>query len=254
MPAQTAGGTYKWVGQGKMKPVTNAQYASVTLAFAKASGIIVLTEELVRLSTPSAETAVRDELVKGRTLPRHAVRGFHGGCGRERQSGLNHERCDRHSGFSGNDGSGTHRHRGSPRRNGGSRLSAQRARHPNERVAGVQSRLGLNAVGRRSSPASPLPAERCSVFRSLLPVSRRADHRRPRSVDPHCGRKWVEIDISREASIQLDSAPTDPPDATAVLTSLWQANLVGLRVERYITWGKARTTAVDRITSVAYAP
>jgi HK97 family phage major capsid protein len=67
MPAQTAGGTYKWVGQGKMKPVTNAQYASVTLSFAKASGIIVLTEELVRLSTPSAEAAVRDELVKGIT-------------------------------------------------------------------------------------------------------------------------------------------------------------------------------------------
>jgi hypothetical protein len=64
----------------------------------------------------------------------------------------------------------------------------------------------------------------------------------------------VEVDISREASVYLDSAPTDPPDATAVLTSLWQANLVGLRVERYITWGKARSTAVDRITSVAYAP
>jgi hypothetical protein len=38
-----------------------------------------------------------------------------------------------------------------------------------------------------------------------------------------------------------------------VLTSLWQANLVGLRVERFITWGKARSTAVDRITSAAYA-
>jgi hypothetical protein len=62
------------------------------------------------------------------------------------------------------------------------------------------------------------------------------------------------VDISREASVYLDSAPTDPPDATAVLTSLWQANLVGLRVERYITWGKARSTAVDRITGVAYAP
>ncbi len=66
-PAQTAGGTYKWVGQGKMKPVTNAQYAAVTLGFAKASGIIVLTEELVKLSTPSAEAAVRDEMVKGVT-------------------------------------------------------------------------------------------------------------------------------------------------------------------------------------------
>jgi hypothetical protein len=62
----------------------------------------------------------------------------------------------------------------------------------------------------------------------------------------------VEIDISREASLSLDSAPTDPADATAVYTSLWQANLVALRVERWITWGKARSTAVDRITSAAY--
>jgi hypothetical protein len=64
----------------------------------------------------------------------------------------------------------------------------------------------------------------------------------------------VEIDISREASLQLDSAPTDPVDATATLTSLWQANLVALRVERWITWGKARSTSVDRITGVAYVP
>lgn len=62
----------------------------------------------------------------------------------------------------------------------------------------------------------------------------------------------IEIDISREASLQMDSAPADPPDATTVYTSLWQMNLVGLRVERFITWGKARSTAVDRIHTVAY--
>ena len=48
------------------------------------------------------------------------------------------------------------------------------------------------------------------------------------------------------------AAPVEPSDATTVLTSLWQANLVGIRAERFITWGKARSTAVDRITSAAY--
>jgi hypothetical protein len=62
----------------------------------------------------------------------------------------------------------------------------------------------------------------------------------------------IEIDASEEASVEMDSVPTDPADATTVLTSFWQHNLVGLRVERMITWGKARSTAVDRITSVAY--
>src|SRR6185436_17860982 len=65
VPAQTTGGTYGWVGQNKPKPVTKADYATVTLTFAKAAGIIVLSEELVRLSTPSAEQLVREEMIAG---------------------------------------------------------------------------------------------------------------------------------------------------------------------------------------------
>jgi hypothetical protein len=42
----------------------------------------------------------------------------------------------------------------------------------------------------------------------------------------------VVLDNSRQASLQLDDAPTD--GATNV-TSLWQSNLVGLRAERW--WG-----------------
>jgi hypothetical protein len=65
----------------------------------------------------------------------------------------------------------------------------------------------------------------------------------------------VEIDMSREASVQMSDTP-DPlesVDAETVMVSLWQANLVGLRAERFINWKKARSTSVDRIHTVAYA-
>jgi hypothetical protein len=55
----------------------------------------------------------------------------------------------------------------------------------------------------------------------------------------------VSIDVSREASLQMDSAPMNPPDATVVFQSLWQMNCVGLRAERTINWKKARTGSVQ---------
>jgi hypothetical protein len=55
----------------------------------------------------------------------------------------------------------------------------------------------------------------------------------------------VTIDASREASVQMDSAPDNPSLATTVLTSFWQNNLIGLRAERFINWKKARTGSVQ---------
>jgi hypothetical protein len=60
------------------------------------------------------------------------------------------------------------------------------------------------------------------------------------------------IDVSREASLQMDSAPASPADATTVLVSLWQHNMIGLRCERFATWARARATSVAYITGAAY--
>ena len=57
VPAQTAGGTYGWVGEAKPKPVTKLAFSSETLGISKVAGIIVLTEELVRLSQPVGRSA-----------------------------------------------------------------------------------------------------------------------------------------------------------------------------------------------------
>ena len=62
----------------------------------------------------------------------------------------------------------------------------------------------------------------------------------------------VTIDASREASLQMDSAPMSPADATVVMVSLWQNNLVGLRAERFVNWKRAHAQAVKYLTAVSY--
>lgn len=46
----------------------------------------------------------------------------------------------------------------------------------------------------------------------------------------------VEISVSNAAAIQMDSAPISPPDATVVIRSLWQDNLIGYRLERFLNF------------------
>jgi hypothetical protein len=48
----------------------------------------------------------------------------------------------------------------------------------------------------------------------------------------------VQIDVSREATLQMDSAPDSPPTASTVMYSLFQNNGVAIRAERYINWAK----------------
>lgn len=62
IPSQVTGGDGYWTGQGKAKPLTKFEFGDVKLGFNKVANIAVLTEELLRLSNPSAEVLVRDAL------------------------------------------------------------------------------------------------------------------------------------------------------------------------------------------------
>jgi HK97 family phage major capsid protein len=59
---QTSGGAGYWVGEGAGKPLTKFDFSDVELRWAKVANIAVLTDELVRMSSPSAELLVRDSL------------------------------------------------------------------------------------------------------------------------------------------------------------------------------------------------
>lgn len=67
IPMQTGGSTINWVGEAAAKPVGELAFDTLTLGINKVAGIVVLTDELVKLSTPSAEQFVRDDLLKQTT-------------------------------------------------------------------------------------------------------------------------------------------------------------------------------------------
>jgi hypothetical protein len=66
------------------------------------------------------------------------------------------------------------------------------------------------------------------------------------------GDAGVEFDMSRNATIQMNSTPDNPTVASTVEVSLWQADLVGLRTVRYVNWKRARTSAVQYVGPTAY--
>jgi HK97 family phage major capsid protein/HK97 family phage prohead protease len=61
---QTSGGSAQWVGEGQSKPLTKFDFGTIELRWSKLAAISVLTDELVRTSTPSAELLVRDSLAE----------------------------------------------------------------------------------------------------------------------------------------------------------------------------------------------
>jgi hypothetical protein len=60
------------------------------------------------------------------------------------------------------------------------------------------------------------------------------------------------IDLSDQASVQMESAPDSPVTASTVQVSLWQNNLTAWRVVRPINWKLRRTGAVGVLTGVNY--
>jgi hypothetical protein len=53
-----------------------------------------------------------------------------------------------------------------------------------------------------------------------------------------------DVSISNQAAIEMDSTPADPPTAATVITSLYQRNLFGVRVLRWLAYLRAQTGAV----------
>lgn len=60
---QDGAATAYWVGQSKSIPVTKADFSDVTLSRLKVAALAVISKELLRDSSPSAELLVRDALV-----------------------------------------------------------------------------------------------------------------------------------------------------------------------------------------------
>jgi len=226
----------------------------VTVPFAKAAGIIVLTEELVRLSTPSAEATVREEMIAGMGafLDTQLVDPAVAAVANVNPASItNGAATAAASGVTG----------AAARADLAARVATFTAANiPLDGSVWLMSDsnafglgLSLNALGQPLFPG--MSRDGGSIMGIPVIVSNNVGNRVILVHAPSilfADEGGVQIDVSREASIQMDSAPSNPSDATTVLVSLWQRNLVGLRAERMITWIRARTAAVTYISAASY--
>jgi HK97 family phage major capsid protein len=259
MPRQTGGSSVGWVGQGKPKPVSELAFDSVSLGFAKISGIVVLTEELVRFSSPAAEAVVRGDLIE-------TVAGF------QDQQFIDPDVAAVANVSPASPLNGT-----SPVTSSGSTVAQvtndvkelmQKFVTANISLLGgvwvMNPRTALALSMLRTSQdvfAFPTINVNGGTFFGLPVITSNSVPIAGTSGNPtiivllapsdilFADEGGVTIDVSREASLQMDSAPSSGAQS---LVSLWQNNLVGLRAERFVNYLKRRAAAAQYIDAVTY--
>jgi Phage capsid family len=62
----------------------------------------------------------------------------------------------------------------------------------------------------------------------------------------------VELDTSRQADLQMESAPTNPATAAVVSIGLWQRNMIALRAERTFAYAPGRPNTLASLSGVSW--
>lgn len=264
VPRQTGGATVDWVGESSVKPLTSLAFDSITLGHAKVAGIIPLSDELIRFSSPSAEMIVRNDLAA-------AIAAF-----------LDVEFIDPTNAAVTNVSPAAITYGATSVTATGTTAATLRADintlmatfltnnlNPANAFWVMTQRQALaislmvNSLGQPQFPGigmngGTLVGLPVIVSESVPSVG---------SSPTDGGRivlaiaseilvaddGQVTIDVSNEASLQMDTSPDSPTTASTVLVSLWQRNMTAFRAERFINWTLRRSTAVAYINYAKYA-
>jgi HK97 family phage major capsid protein/HK97 family phage prohead protease len=248
---QTSGGEGYWVGEGAPKPLTKFDFNDVELRWAKVANIAVLTDELVRMSTPSAELLVRDSLAQA-LIARLDV-DF---VSPSKAAVSNVSPASITNGVTAVPASGTDydAFKVDAKTMMGNFIAANIPL--SDGVWIMQSTQALafslmqNALGQAEFPGMTMSGG------TLLGLPVIVSQHVPSGVVVLAAASeiyladdgQVMIDTSREATLMMDSDPT----GTAT-RSMFQMNEIAIRAERYINWAKRRSAAVQLITGAAYA-
>lgn len=265
VPRQTAGSSVNWIGEAKAKPLSALAFDSLSLTWAKIAGIVPVSEELIRFSNPSAEALIQNDLAASivalmdrdfidptKTLQAGiSPASITNGTTPVIATGVTEAamRTDIKTLFS------RFLSNGISVANATWIMTEQQAMAIGLMVTslgqpsypGISARggefLGLpvvtseNVLGSTGSPGSFAANIILAVPSEIL----LADD------------GGVNIDVSREASVQMDTAPDSPVTAATITVSFWQHNMVGIKAERYVNWLKRRAAAAAYISNSAYA-
>lgn len=264
---QTSGGTGYWVGEGKPKPLTKFDFAPMTLGYTKLANIAVVTQEAARFSTPSLEGLVRDGLAKA-IIARMDI-DF---VDPDKAAVVGVSPASITNGVAAIPAGGTTAE--DFRADMAALFAAFLADNQDPTTATLimpsSIAMGLsmmtNALGQPEFPGMAMEGGSymgvpvvASQYLATLGTTGGIVILVNASDILLADDGSVEVDVSREASLEMSDTPTQNGAAgTGVvgssLVSLWQNNLIGLRAERFVNWKRRRDEAVQWLDNVAYAP
>lgn len=240
IPGMASGSVAAWVGDGAPKPATNPTFNSVTIGHHKLAGIIVRTDDLLKLASPAADQMLRDDLIEAcatlidntfiDTAPETDTR----------PAGVLHgaTKID-HTGV------------------GVAQYNADLAAL---RKTFISNNLSLNGAQyvmsetRASDMAELRDALGNPYYRGMdAPSGSKTLHGLPvieseTAADVIALIKPSELYLADDGAVEVafsDQATIDMGSTT--LVNLWQQNMTAIRAERHITWSKRRVTAAAYI-------
>jgi HK97 family phage major capsid protein len=257
---QSSGGAGYWVGEGNAKPLTKFDFSRTTMQPLKVANIAILTMEAVRDSSPSADALVRDQLVAA--LAERMDIDFidpDKAAGTDSPASITNGVAEISS-----TGSDADAIRADVRALWAPFIAANNAPTTAVYIMSATTALALslmqNALGQSEFPGITING---GTFLGI-----------PVIVSEHLANNGgsaggvvalvnandiyfsdeggFQVDLSMEASVQMDDAPDNPSSASTVLVSLWQRNLVGFRAERTVNWARRRTGSVSWLGSVSW--
>ena len=252
IPVQTAGSLVAWVGETAPKPVGELAFTSVTLGYSKVAGIVVISEELARLSSPSAEETVRMDLVAAisefidqQFLSESVAGTANNPAGIARDvtaipaTGTDEValRCDFASALGAMTAAG---------------LSTSGVAIVMSEQMASQIALMVNALGQ--TPTWIQMGATGGTLGGIRVVTSQ------NVASDTTGQniffiKENEVFLADDGAVSLDSsreATLDMAGSTTATYSLWQRNSVGIRAERWINYQRRRDGAVQYISGAAY--
>jgi HK97 family phage prohead protease len=254
---QTSGGQGYWVGEGKPKPLTKFDFARSVLEPLKVANIAVATMEVLRDSSPSADAIIRDGLA-GALKERLDIDFVD--PAKAAVAGVSPASITNGVTAIPSSGSDSAAVRADIQALFGAFIAAN---NPPSSAVFIMTTATAMALGMMQNPMGNLEFPGVGMNGgTLMGIPVITSDYVPDGVvilananDIYLADEGgITVDMSREASLQMDDAPTNDSvtPTPAPLVSLWQTNSVGFLAERTINWKKRRAEAVQLLTGVEW--
>lgn len=253
---QSGGAVGYWVGEGKPKPLTKVTWTNRELAPLKAANIAVATMELLRDSSPSAETLLRDDLAAAiaAVLDTAFIDPANAGTATVKPASITNGITPVPS--TGNDAAAV---RTDVQAAMAGFIAANNPLQTGVWIMSATTALALSMM-RTALDTAEFPGITINggTFQGLPVIVSQyvTDYVvLANASDVYFGDDGgVSVDMSTEASLQMLDNPTNDtvtPTATS-LVSMFQTNSVAFRAERTVNWMRRRDSGVQVIDNVTW--